>query len=172
MANIEVDGNFREAIDKIKTYLSEMYLDANFYGYPRKASGQLISPMDGEQKLAANGVQLTKPTPELGINKHDYWNSRKPLPQEISTDGLLTAIQELIAENSVNNAGVHRGEFEAISKQTQFLLDLQRYIARKLPYRLQRLIRAGHRRSALASDRGPLSQLMRKVENEIAAPRG
>ena len=171
MTNPQPDKNFRLAVDNIKEVLRQIILPDNLlsqvgmFNWSPYPSGSQPGSLNADV-LERLGAELsTARTTALTV---DARLSHKPT-NALSTQAIATAIQELLLQNASNNVGINRGDMDAFAIQTQFLLDLQRYVVSRLSSRLQRVVRASHRRALLASDRGPLSKLTKQVEERFAS---
>jgi len=161
----QIDDNFREAVERVKTALKRMRFTPETFTDPFKPGAEPTAiDTPGFSEI---GLELSEsPTARLSAARLD---GRRPPPLYVNTESLQTAIQELLLENTSKNVGINRGDMDAFAMQTQFLLDLQRYVARKSMSRMTRIIRAGHRRVQLTKPGGPLAQLTRRIEERFAA---
>jgi len=87
---------------------------------------------------------------------------------QFSVDKLRTTLEDLVADGSRTNR-VSAGEINAASRQLQFLLDFQRYYARRKVSRARRIINAAHRRVILTHPQGPLAQRLRAAVDDLLA---
>ena len=171
MTNPQPDKNFRLAVDNIKEVLRQAILPSNLlsqvgmFNWSPYPSGSLPGSLKADV-LEKLGAELS--TARTAGLTADARLNRRPT-DALSTQAIATAIQELLLQNASNNVGINRGDMDAFAIQTQFLLDLQRYVVSRLSSRLQRVVRASHRRALLASDTGPLSKLTKQVEERFAS---
>lgn len=98
----------------------------------------------------------------------DPFSYRDVPPPWCSTTTLSEELQAYIADQNANGVGVARTAMDAVSKQTQFLLDLQRHVARKSVPRIEKIARAALRRQAQAKPTGPYAQFRDAVLQDLA----
>jgi len=169
-----IDPNFIEAVELIKKRLRSFVCPEFVEGlYDRSnpiplnvAVFEALKMIKQDRVIPSDG-----PWPRVSTDYGAFTNEpidfRAHPPSFCDTYSLAKAVQDLIAENLADGVGFQRGSYTGLSLQTLFLLDLQRYLARRNVPRAERLIRASGRRASLAATNGPVETLKSKIEREV-----
>lgn len=171
----KLDENYLRAYALVKKRLSQFVVPKTVADiYQKRVHGSFDTSDAVAFGMSVANVELTykdwDESGEYGSITNTVIDWRDIPPEYCSTDTLITVIQDLIASNLQDEKGLRRSEYTGLSLQTLFLLDLQRYLARQTPPRIQRVIRAMHRRVAMTTSRGPLDRLQTKIEQELNVP--
>lgn len=95
-------------------------------------------------------------------------NYREPPPEWCDTANLEDELKTFAADQNADGKGLPRTRMDAASRQTQYLLDLQRHAANRSIPRVERIARAALRRRSVSARNGPYRLLEAKVLQDLA----
>lgn len=148
-----------------------MQIDEKFQQAVSHVLGQLqASQLSQSQWIDTITTAVNVPvTSAKAIDPKIEYPGSHDVTDAFSTEGIKDTINQIIAGSSDDLSLLALGEMKAASLQTQMLLELQRYYARKKQSRLTRIVNASHRRAILTQPQGPITgQLVAAIENHLA----